>query len=124
MADSVLDGYNGTVMAYGQTGAGKTYTTTGGDTYETRGLAPRLVQYFFQHKAVKSHGAEVSISYLEVYNEQLFDLLVRAGEESAPLSDPNPYPNPNPNPNWRNLPRSLSQKRRTLTPQMDKTPSR
>ena len=40
----LLDGYNGTVMAYGETGAGKTYTMTGGmQTYRLRGVIPRAI---------------------------------------------------------------------------------
>ena len=45
----VLDGYNGTVMAFGQTGAGKTYTMTGSSTsYGQRGIIPRAVSQLFR----------------------------------------------------------------------------
>mmetsp|Transcript_27839 Transcript_27839/g.66142 ORF Transcript_27839/g.66142 Transcript_27839/m.66142 type:complete len:156 (-) Transcript_27839:2516-2983(-) len=41
---SVTDGFNGTILAYGQTGAGKTYTMTGrGAAYENRGITPRAI---------------------------------------------------------------------------------
>ena len=81
IVDGVLEGYNGTVLAYGQTGAGKTHTMTGGATggYANRGLVPRAVSYVFrQLEAAEAAGlppARVRVSYLEIYNESLFDLL-------------------------------------------------
>jgi len=46
--DSVLDGYNGTIFAYGPTGSGKTYTITGGtEKYTERGIIPRTLSYIF-----------------------------------------------------------------------------
>ncbi len=72
-----LDGYNGTVLCYGQTGAGKTFTMTGAtENYEQRGLIPRTIQHLFkeiQNRQDRSYT--VRIGYLEIYNEQLFDLL-------------------------------------------------
>ena len=47
----VLEGYNATIMAYGQTGAGKTHTITGGGEYETRGLSPRMISQVFSELA-------------------------------------------------------------------------
>ena len=41
LVENVLEGYNGTIFAYGQTGCGKTYTMTGGNTEETMGVTPR-----------------------------------------------------------------------------------
>lgn len=44
LVDTVLDGCNATILAYGQTGAGKTYTMTGGKAdYKQRGLTPRSI---------------------------------------------------------------------------------
>uniref|UniRef100_A0A8C6RJK7 Kinesin family member 9 n=1 Tax=Nannospalax galili TaxID=1026970 RepID=A0A8C6RJK7_NANGA len=44
-----LDGYNGTIMCYGQTGAGKTYTMTGAtENYKHRGILPRALQQVFR----------------------------------------------------------------------------
>jgi kinesin family protein 6/9 len=64
-------------MVYGQTGAGKTFTMTGTTAnYKQRGLIPRCVEQIFQeihNRPEKSFN--VSITYLEVYNEVLFDLL-------------------------------------------------
>ncbi|KAI9206079.1 kinesin family member 6 [Polychytrium aggregatum] len=74
---SALEGYNGTIFAYGQTGSGKTFTITGGaEKYADRGLIPRSLQFIFSEikKRTDCHY-EVSISYLEIYNESGYDLL-------------------------------------------------
>ncbi|KNC96077.1 uncharacterized protein SPPG_08467 [Spizellomyces punctatus DAOM BR117] len=74
---SVMDGYNGTIFAYGQTGSGKTFTITGGaERYADRGLIPRTLQFIFK-EIQKRHDFhyEVSVSYLEIYNEIGYDLL-------------------------------------------------
>jgi len=45
---SVVEGYNGTVLCYGQTGAGKTYTMTGSQTeFKYRGIVPRAINQVF-----------------------------------------------------------------------------
>ncbi|KAJ3191216.1 Kinesin- protein 6 [Irineochytrium annulatum] len=74
---SVLDGYNGTIFAYGQTGSGKTFTITGGaERYADRGLIPRALQFIFQEgKKRAGFQFDVAISYLEIYNENGYDLL-------------------------------------------------
>ncbi|XP_064496161.1 kinesin-like protein KIF9 isoform X2 [Pseudopipra pipra] len=83
---AALRGYNGTIMCYGQTGAGKTYTMTGAAEYEHRGIIPRAIQQVFQ-AAKESPGLSITvlISYLEVYNEALFDLL-GPGSRNTPLA--------------------------------------
>ena len=75
--DSFLDGYNSTIFAYGQTGSGKTYTITGGaERYEDRGLIPRSLSYIFKTTKDRTDSVfKISISYLEIYNEDGFDLL-------------------------------------------------
>ncbi|NXJ30285.1 KIF9 protein, partial [Dicrurus megarhynchus] len=72
-----LQGYNGTIMCYGQTGAGKTYTMTGATSdYRRRGIIPRAIQQLFKAAAeFLNVMVTVRISYLEIYNETLFDLL-------------------------------------------------
>lgn len=77
VVDSVLDGYNGTVFAYGQTGSGKTYTITGGaENYSERGIIPRSVSYIFSEIRRKTDSSfKLSISYLEIYNDEGYDLL-------------------------------------------------
>ncbi|XP_013392531.1 kinesin-like protein KIF6, partial [Lingula anatina] len=75
--DNVLEGYNGTIFAYGQTGSGKTFTITGGaERYADRGIIPRSLSYIFE-QFEKNPGFEHSthISYLEIYNENGYDLL-------------------------------------------------
>ncbi|NXH31501.1 KIF9 protein, partial [Myiagra hebetior] len=72
-----LQGYNGTIMCYGQTGAGKTYTMMGATSdYRHRGIIPRAIQQIFKAAAeFLDVMVTVRISYLEIYNEALFDLL-------------------------------------------------
>ena len=67
----VINGYNASVFAYGQTGSGKTYTMLG--TPAERGLIPRLCEGLFGHEALK--GWNVTVSFYEIYNEQVVDLL-------------------------------------------------
>ncbi|XAR56356.1 Minus-end-directed kinesin ATPase [Bertholletia excelsa] len=74
-AASVLDGYNVCIFAYGQTGTGKTFTMEGTD--EARGVNYRTLEELF--RIIKERQGlfqyEVSVSVLEVYNEQIRDLL-------------------------------------------------
>uniref|UniRef100_A0A8C7CZN7 Kinesin-like protein n=1 Tax=Oncorhynchus kisutch TaxID=8019 RepID=A0A8C7CZN7_ONCKI len=72
-----LEGYNGTVMCFGQTGAGKTYTMTGAtENYKQRGIIPRALQEVFHEVEQRSdHAFSVHLSFLEIYNETLVDLL-------------------------------------------------
>ena len=74
----VLQGYNGSILAYGQTGAGKTYTMSGdaGSDYKQRGVIPRAVHHLFREMDVRvSKDMRLSVSYLEIYNEGMYDLL-------------------------------------------------
>ncbi|KFP13170.1 Kinesin-like KIF9, partial [Egretta garzetta] len=77
LVSEALIGYNGTIMCYGQTGAGKTYTMTGATAeYKHRGIIPRALQQVFKATARSVDPCiTVRISYLEIYNETLFDLL-------------------------------------------------
>ncbi|NWV08672.1 KIF9 protein, partial [Ptilonorhynchus violaceus] len=86
-----LQGYNGTIMCYGQTGAGKTYTMTGATSeYKHRGIIPRAIQQIFKAAAEFLNVlVTVRISYLEIYNEALFDLLAPGparGSRDTPLA--------------------------------------
>ncbi|KAL9145704.1 hypothetical protein ABFS82_13G061000 [Erythranthe guttata] len=76
LAISVLDGFNVCVFAYGQTGTGKTFTMEG--TNEARGVNYRTLEKLFDiiEERKNTHRYEVSVSVLEVYNEQIKDLLV------------------------------------------------
>ncbi|CAL8321829.1 unnamed protein product [Boreogadus saida] len=96
-----LDGYNGTVLCFGQTGAGKTYTMTGTtESYRQRGIIPRAVEQVFQEVAKRSgHIFSVQLSYLEVYNDTLTDLLsTLAGPQNLAPRGPVPPPGPAPRP--------------------------
>ncbi|NXG61161.1 KIF9 protein, partial [Hemiprocne comata] len=77
LVSQALIGYNGTIMCYGQTGAGKTYTMMGvTGEYKERGIIPRAVGQVFKATAQSMEPfVTVRISYLEIYNETLFDLL-------------------------------------------------
>lgn len=73
----VLAGFEATAFAYGQTGTGKTYTMEGNlDSDEGRGLVPRATAAVFNALAgVDYLDHTVTVSYLEIYNEELCDLL-------------------------------------------------
>ncbi|KAL5977441.1 hypothetical protein ACLOJK_021787 [Asimina triloba] len=75
-ATSVLDGYNVCIFAYGQTGTGKTFTMEG--TEQARGVNYRTLEQLFQIIRERQHlfRYEISVSVLEVYNEQIRDLLL------------------------------------------------
>uniref|UniRef100_A0A8B9XV45 Kinesin-like protein n=2 Tax=Bos TaxID=9903 RepID=A0A8B9XV45_BOSMU len=77
VVSQALNGFNGTIMCYGQTGAGKTYTMTGAtENYKHRGILPRALQQVFKMIEERpTHAITVRVSYLEIYNESLFDLL-------------------------------------------------
>ncbi|GFY97654.1 di-glucose binding protein with Kinesin motor domain-containing protein [Actinidia rufa] len=82
-ASSVLDGYNVCIFAYGQTGTGKTFTMEG--TNEARGVNFRTLEELF-HIIEERRGQfqyEISVSVLEVYNEQIRDLLVSGTQPGA-----------------------------------------
>lgn len=74
---NVIEGYNGTIMAYGQTGAGKTYTMSGGSqNYKFRGVIPRAVSQVFNEISSKPElSFIVKVSFVEIYNELIYDLL-------------------------------------------------
>jgi kinesin family protein 18/19 len=79
LLDNVLDGYNATVFAYGATGCGKTHTITG--TAQQPGIIFLTMQELFERIDERSSekATEVTLSYLEIYNETIRDLLVPCG---------------------------------------------
>jgi kinesin family protein 6/9 len=85
--DSTIDGYNGTIFAYGQTGSGKTYTITGGvESIELRGIIPRALSYIFEETRKRTlYQWKIYISYLEIYNNDGYDLLY---ENTSNNNDP------------------------------------
>jgi kinesin family protein 18/19 len=70
----LLDGFNCTVFAYGATGSGKTYSMAG--TPENPGLMSRAVQHIFTSLEQQGRRGKLRLSYLEIYNEYVRDLLV------------------------------------------------
>eukprot|EP00891_Asterochloris_glomerata_P009274 jgi/Astpho2/9274/e_gw1.00139.3.1_t len=75
--EGVLAGLNGTIFCFGQTGAGKTYTMSGeAQQYARRGIVPRALHQLFQEVELRvDRSYEVKVSFLEIYNETLYDLL-------------------------------------------------
>lgn len=71
--NDTLAGYNSTIFTYGQTATGKTYTVTG--TERDPGIVPKILEW--------TQKDAVSMSVLEIYNEQLRDLLVEQSEDIA-----------------------------------------
>ncbi|XP_062508897.1 kinesin-II 95 kDa subunit-like isoform X2 [Corticium candelabrum] len=87
--DSVLEGYNGTIFAYGQTGTGKTFTMEGVRTdSELRGVIPSSFDHVFKHIA-RSHDKQflVRASYLEIYQEEIKDLLSKDQKKRLELKE-------------------------------------
>ncbi|KAF2273111.1 kinesin-domain-containing protein [Westerdykella ornata] len=81
LLDSVLEGYNATVFAYGATGCGKTHTITG--TAQAPGIIFLTMQELFEriNDMQEEKVTEVTLSYLEIYNETIRDLLVEGGSK-------------------------------------------
>uniref|UniRef100_A0A672IH02 Kinesin family member 15 n=1 Tax=Salarias fasciatus TaxID=181472 RepID=A0A672IH02_SALFA len=86
IVESCMNGYNGTIFAYGQTGSGKTFTMLGPSdldnfTHELRGVIPRSFEYLFflisreVEKSSQSKSFLCKCSFIEIYNEQIYDLL-------------------------------------------------
>jgi kinesin family protein 15 len=81
-----LQGYNGTILCYGQTGTGKSHTVFGASSSENalhpdRGLVPRVLEYLWGHISAveaESNGAitfSCRCSFYEIYQERVYDLL-------------------------------------------------
>ncbi|XP_068142252.1 LOW QUALITY PROTEIN: kinesin-like protein Klp61F [Drosophila tropicalis] len=84
LIEEVLNGYNCTVFAYGQTGTGKTHTMVGNECAELKssweddteiGMIPRALSHLFDELRMMEVEFTMRISYLELYNEELCDLL-------------------------------------------------
>lgn len=87
--NNVLQGYNGTIFAYGQTGTGKTFTINGVPKDPVlRGIMPRAFESIFkQIECDTSKEYLVRSSYLEIYQEEIRDLLFKNGEKKLELKD-------------------------------------
>lgn len=89
---SILEGYNATCFAYGMTGSGKTHTMLG-DIYNVstgeKGLCYLTVEMIFELMSQKRDKKfAIKISYLEIYNEQVFDLLDKRSSQLMIVEDP------------------------------------
>ena len=77
LMENALDGYNGTIFAYGQTGAGKTFTMVGDyKDPEFKGIIPRGFEHLIG--AIHSDSERKYVmraSFIEIYNEEIMDLL-------------------------------------------------
>jgi kinesin family protein 3/17 len=89
IVDSVLEGYNGTIFAYGQTGTGKTFTMEGpAEPAHLKGIIPRAFEHVF--KAINSTTNKqwmVRASMLELYNEEVRDLLSKNTKNKLELRE-------------------------------------
>lgn len=89
IVESVLEGYNGTIFAYGQTGTGKTFTMEGSETPpEDRGILPRAFEQIFY--GVESHPQTqflICASFLEIYNEEVHDLLSKNSKNKLDIKE-------------------------------------
>ena len=85
----MLAGYNCTIFAYGQTGTGKTYTMSGdmNDTFgmlsDAAGIIPRALHALFNKLEIDDAESSVKCSFIELYNEELRDLI--SPDDSAKL---------------------------------------
>jgi kinesin family member 3B len=89
VVESVLKGYNGTIFAYGQTGAGKTHTMEGRpDPPNLRGIIPNSFKHIFDYvSGAAATQFLVRASYLEIYNESIRDLLSKDPKNSLELRE-------------------------------------
>ena len=88
IVDSVLEGYNGTIFAYGQTGTGKTHTMEGKLEGDLKGIIPNAFDHVFRH-ITTSEDQEflVRASFLEIYNEEIRDLLGKNPQSKLELKE-------------------------------------
>ncbi|KAG2673632.1 hypothetical protein I3760_13G101000 [Carya illinoinensis] len=91
IVNEVLEGYNCTIFAYGQTGTGKTYTMEGGARKKNgefpndAGVIPRAVKEIFDILEAQNAEYSMKVTFLELYNEEISDLL--APEECSKFID-------------------------------------
>ncbi|XP_069461813.1 kinesin-like protein KIF13B [Ambystoma mexicanum] len=81
---NAFEGYNACIFAYGQTGSGKSYTMMG--TSDQPGLIPRLCSTLFERTQTKENeelSFKVEVSYMEIYNEKVRDLLDPKGSRQS-----------------------------------------
>ncbi|XP_053365916.1 kinesin family member 3Cb isoform X2 [Clarias gariepinus] len=89
LIDSVLLGFNGTIFAFGQTGTGKTYTMQGLPMDpEKRGVIPNSLHHIFTHiSRSQNQKYLVRVSYLEIYQDEIRDLLCKDNNKKMELKE-------------------------------------
>ncbi|KAM1029487.1 hypothetical protein ACFX14_042007 [Malus domestica] len=95
LVESALNGYKVCIFAYGQRGSGKTYTMMGRpDAPEQKGLIPRSLEQIFQtSQSLEAKGwtYRMQVSMLEIYNEEIRDLLSTRGADLAKTAHEKQY---------------------------------
>uniref|UniRef100_A0A4W2DG08 Kinesin-like protein KIF17 n=1 Tax=Bos indicus x Bos taurus TaxID=30522 RepID=A0A4W2DG08_BOBOX len=89
LVEGVTEGYNGTIFAYGQTGSGKSFTMQGlPDPACQRGIIPRAFEHIFESvQCAENTKFLVRASYLEIYNEDVRDLLGTDAKQKLELKE-------------------------------------
>jgi kinesin family protein 11 len=88
IVDEALAGFNCTIFAYGQTGTGKTHTMEGDiHSEEHAGIVPRTVNTILQQLEASDSEYTIRVSFLELYNEELQDLLNTSGDRKLKLCE-------------------------------------
>ena len=94
VVDSVIKGRNGTVLPYGSTGSGKTHTLLklGAVDKHERGLVIRAVEDIFSRVAAERHCTTcLTLSYVQMYNEEVYDLLDHVDDAETHRYSPTSY---------------------------------
>ncbi|CAG8612670.1 3497_t:CDS:2, partial [Ambispora leptoticha] len=94
LIDKFIEGYNATILAYGQTSSGKTHTMGTADNAsqlpETKGIIPRAMASLFSainSTQYRTRKFAIKVSFIEIYNEDLIDLLgERDGDERPQIT--------------------------------------
>ncbi|XP_066528992.1 kinesin-like protein KIF17 isoform X2 [Hoplias malabaricus] len=89
LVEGVTEGYNGTIFAYGQTGSGKSFTMQGvSDPPVQRGVIPRAFEHIFETiQCAEDTKFLVRVSYLEIYKEEVRDLLGKDSKQKLELKE-------------------------------------
>ncbi|XP_069775164.1 kinesin-like protein KIF17 isoform X2 [Narcine bancroftii] len=89
LVEGVTEGYNGTIFAYGQTGSGKSFTMQGiSSPASQRGVIPRAFEHIFESiQCTENTKFLVRASYLEIYNEEIRDLLGKDTKQKLELKE-------------------------------------
>ncbi|XP_065096888.1 kinesin-like protein KIF17 [Paramisgurnus dabryanus] len=89
LVEGVTEGYNGTIFAYGQTGSGKSFTMQGVlDPPSQRGIIPRAFEHIFESiQCAENTKFLVRASYLEIYKEEVRDLLGKDTKQKLELKE-------------------------------------